>query len=193
MKLARRFPGKTVLSLLCAFASSCGQDVKGDLDGGSGGSGSGGGTTSKTSDASADAGADGGVADASTCGHSHCESTLWPRLAVVFGNPAAGTLTYTFVTNDGTWTWTSKKPDIGFCPVGYGESAAYHCDIGFDVDPYQTEVTMTVQGATVPAASIHVPLAPFNYCGNGTAEVIVSVDQGNVSFDAIHYVNACGL
>lgn len=135
---------------------------------------------------------DAGVApDASTCGSSYCESELWPRLAVVFGNPAAAGLTYTFTTNKGISTWTPEKPDVGFCPAGYGESAAYHCDIGFEASRSDTLVTVTVEGW--PEASVDVPLEPFNYCGNGMAELTVSTDDAGVSFDPVHYVNVCGL
>ena len=130
---------------------------------------------------------DGGVAPA--CGTSHCESTLWPRLAVVFGDAEAASLSYTFTFPDRTLTWTPDAPyDVGFCPAGYGESSAYRCDIGIDTSPVQALlVTVTVRGA-----SIDIPLQPFNYCGIGMAELVVSVDHGSVSFGPVRYVNPCG-
>ncbi len=139
-------------------------------------------------DGSAGAAGAGGAPDTTACGNSHCESTLWPRLAIVFGDAEAAKISYTFTFPDRTFTWTPEKPDVGFCPAGYGESAAYHCDIGIDTYPAQALlVTVAVEGA-----SVDVALKPFNYCGIGMAELRVSVDHGAVSFSPVQYVDVCG-
>jgi hypothetical protein len=61
--------------------------------------------------------------------------------------------------------------------------------MGFYGDPAEREIDVTIG-----TASLKVPLRPFNYCGDGIAQVVVtSPDAGGPLFAPVTYVNACGL
>lgn len=132
---------------------------------------------------------------ASTCGSSNassrCESVTWPRLVVAFGDSYAASFSYVFQADDGL-----TFSDRNMCPGGYGESTALHCDDAFYGNPNEKLITLRVsKGDAGPILlSRDIPLTPFNYCGNGIAEVVATTsDAGMPELSAVQYVDACSL
>jgi hypothetical protein len=115
----------------------------------------------------------------------------WPRLSVAFGDHAAAAFRYSFHADDGI-----ASSDPGPCPgPGYGGSLAIHCDDGFYGNSQERVVTLQVSNADGGQIllSRDIPLTPFNYCGNGIAQVVATTgDAGMPELSAAQYLNACG-
>jgi hypothetical protein len=112
----------------------------------------------------------------------------WPRLAIAFGDEGAAKIAYTFVRSDGR---RSTSEDAS-CLRGYGESPNLHCDLGVFATAAETSITITAESAS--PSSVIVSLAPFNYCGDQIAQVVVTTSEGGkVEFGQVVYVDACGL
>jgi hypothetical protein len=124
-----------------------------------------------------------GTPNASTA----CESTTWPRLVIAFADPAAASFAYSF--RDGSGAVSSERNE---CPSG----SSLRCDLGFYGDPSESlDVTILVGPADGGPAlsSDDVRLEPFNYCGNGVAQVYASTDDaGMPTLSEVQYVDACG-
>jgi hypothetical protein len=96
---------------------------------------------------------------------------------------------YTFRADDG---FTS---DANQCPTAPGESSTVHCDIAFYASPAERAVDIEIRASDAGPviASRTVTLMPFNRCGAGMAQVLVTSDDGGVpSISGLTYVDACG-
>lgn len=131
--------------------------------------------------------------DDAACGtptaKSQCNTVVWPRIAIVFGDRGAAGLSYLFRSDDGT---TSRGE--GPCDGLRSASSGFHCDMPYYAGTTARVVTVDVSlpgGAVV--LSREITLMPFNYCGNGIAQVIASTGDGGMpSFGDVTYVTACG-
>jgi hypothetical protein len=130
----------------------------------------------------------------SACGtpnaSSKCESVTWPRISITFGDADARNLTYSFRTNDGM-TFSDRNS----CWAGYGESTNLHCDLAFYAGTTDTVVTVQISRGDggAPLLSRDIPLTPFNYCGKGIAQVVVTIgDAGLPAVSEVQYLDACG-
>jgi len=127
-----------------------------------------------------------GTAEAAT----RCQSSLWPRLAVAFGDIGAASLSYAFVV-DGK----AVNLQLAACRGEVGESSAVHCDVGFDAYPAQRpQGRLEVGGADGGPVqlSVDIALQPFNYCGNGMAQIVISTGDGGMpTASAVTYLDAC--
>jgi hypothetical protein len=132
-------------------------------------------------------------ANGDNCGESFCESMTWPRIAVVFGDSAAASLSYFFTASDIGTMAGNGCPGDG--PGQLGESSTFRCDTSFFGNPNETSVVVRVMASDAgpTLASRAVPLTSFNYCGAGVAEVVVTVsDAGAVEIGAPTYADSCG-
>jgi hypothetical protein len=119
---------------------------------------------------------------------SHCESTTWPRLVIAFGDPSAAAFAYS--VHDDSGAVFSQRNE---CPGG---STTLRCDIGFYSNPVVKPV-MTLRIADGDGGAVlvsrDIALTPFNYCGNGVAQVVVVAgDAGLPQVSDVQYVDACG-
>ena len=126
-----------------------------------------------------------GTANAS----SHCKSTTWPRVVIGFGDPSAAEFSYEFQFDDGFNTSVRNE-----CPSG--GSTDLRCDLAVYGDPAETVATIHVsqsEGGAVLLSRV-VQLRPFNYCGDGIAQLIATTgDAGTPELSAVQYVTACGM
>lgn len=122
---------------------------------------------------------------------TECERVTWPRLVVAFGDSGARALSYAFVV-DGALVRQSAM-----CIDGHGASSSLHCDLPFFSYPAMTplirlEVAATEGGPIL--LSRDIALKPFNYCGNGVAQIVVSMaDAGVPTAGEVTYIDICSL
>ena len=122
---------------------------------------------------------------------TECERVTWPRLTIAFGDAGAKALFYAFVV-DGQIVRQSAR-----CVDGHGASSSFHCDLPFFAYPAMTplvrlEVAASEGGPVL--LSREIPLKPFNYCGNGVAQMVVSAgDAGLPTASDVTYLDICSL
>lgn len=141
-------------------------------------------------EASPETGGDSGPESCGTSGaRSKCESVVWPRLVLSFGDEGARALVYSVTTDDGM-QFDGPSP----CPAGYGESEAFRCDIGYFGNAEQKVFTLRVAKDATSAAIIvkEIELTEFNYCGRGVAHVIVTTNEAAMpSVSDVRYISVC--
>ncbi len=107
---------------------------------------------------------------------NECRAATQPRLIVSFGDAHAASFTYTAIV-DGADDDVTEAANVCLNPEL--DDPGLRCDASFYAIPASKQITLMVGfgEAGPPLATRVIALTPFNYCGDGAAQVVVTTSN----------------